>query len=52
MPFVRVVHGKGTGTLREAVRNALRGNRYDRSFESGRPAEGGEGVTVAHLDVD
>ena len=52
MPFVRVVHGKGTGTLREAVRNALRGNRYVRSFESGRPAEGGEGVTVAHLDVD
>jgi DNA mismatch repair protein MutS2 len=52
MPFVRVVHGKGTGTLREAVRNALRGNRYVRSFESGRPAEGGEGVTVVHLDVD
>jgi DNA mismatch repair protein MutS2 len=51
MPFVRVVHGKGTGTLREAVRNALRGNRYVRSFESGSPSEGGEGVTVVHLDV-
>jgi DNA mismatch repair protein MutS2 len=51
MPFVRVVHGKGTGTLREAVRNALRDNRYVRSFESGRPSEGGEGVTVVHLDI-
>ncbi len=51
MPFVRVVHGKGTGTLRQAVREALRGNRYVRSFESGGPSEGGEGVTVVHLDV-
>jgi DNA mismatch repair protein MutS2 len=52
MPFVRVVHGKGTGTLRQAVREALQGNRYVRSFESGSPSEGGEGVTVVHLDVD
>jgi DNA mismatch repair protein MutS2 len=51
MPFVRVVHGKGTGTLREAVRNTLRDNRYVRSYESGGPSEGGEGVTVVHLDV-
>lgn len=51
MPFVRVVHGKGTGRLREAVRNALHDNRYVRSFESGKPAEGGDGVTVVHLDV-
>lgn len=51
MPFVRVVHGKGTGTLREAVREALHSNRYVRSFESGGPSEGGEGVTVVHLDV-
>jgi DNA mismatch repair protein MutS2 len=51
MPFVRIVHGKGTGALRDAVRSALRGNRYVRSFESGGPAEGGEGVTVVHLDV-
>jgi DNA mismatch repair protein MutS2 len=52
MPFVRVVHGKGTGTLRKAVREALQGNRYVRSFESGSPSEGGEGVTVVHLDVE
>lgn len=52
MPFVRVVHGKGTGTLRKAVREALQGNRYVRSFESGGPSEGGEGVTVVHLDVE
>lgn len=51
MPFIRVVHGKGTGRLREAVRRALRDNRYVHRFESGKPVEGGEGVTVVHLEA-
>ncbi len=46
MPFVRIVHGKGTGRLREAVREALRANSYVKSFEEGKPKEGGAGVTV------
>jgi DNA mismatch repair protein MutS2 len=49
MPFLRVIHGKGTGRLREAIRQALHGNRYVRSFESGSETEGGEGVTVIRL---
>jgi len=46
MPFVRVVHGKGTGRLREVVREALRENPYVKSFEEGKEKEGGAGVTV------
>jgi DNA mismatch repair protein MutS2 len=49
MPFVRIIHGKGTGKLREAVRQALRQNPNVRSFEGGGEKEGGEGVTVAKL---
>ena len=46
MPFVRVIHGKGTGRLREIVREALRNNPYVKSFEEGKDKEGGAGVTV------
>ncbi len=47
--FVRIIHGKGTGKLREAVRQALAHNPHVRSFESGHEKEGGEGVTVAKI---
>ncbi|HUF38529.1 MAG TPA: endonuclease MutS2 [Anaerolineales bacterium] len=46
MPYVRIIHGKGTGKLREAVQQALRGNANVSSFELGGDGEGGEGVTV------
>jgi DNA mismatch repair protein MutS2 len=49
MPFVRIIHGKGTGKLREVVRQALNQNPHVRSFEGGGEKEGGEGVTVAKL---
>jgi DNA mismatch repair protein MutS2 len=49
LPFVRVIHGKGTGRLREAIRQAMKGNPYAASFEPGKPGEGGDGVTVIHL---
>jgi DNA mismatch repair protein MutS2 len=49
LPFVRIIHGKGTGRLRQAVREALRGHEYIKSFEEGGSTEGGEGVTVAML---
>jgi DNA mismatch repair protein MutS2 len=51
MPFVRVIHGKGTGRLREAIRRALKDNPYVSSFEPGKHGEGGEGVTVVRLAV-
>jgi DNA mismatch repair protein MutS2 len=49
LPFVRIIHGKGTGKLRETVRQALAANPHVASFESGGDKEGGEGVTVARL---
>jgi DNA mismatch repair protein MutS2 len=49
MPFVRIIHGKGTGKLRQVVRDALRGHPHVKSFEEGGEKEGGEGVTVAKI---
>lgn len=49
LPWVRIIHGKGTGKLRLAVRDALSHNPHVKSFESGGDKEGGEGVTVAKL---
>ncbi|GIV16868.1 MAG: endonuclease MutS2 [Armatimonadota bacterium] len=43
---VRVIHGKGTGTLRQAVREYLRTHPLVASYRSAEPAEGGDGVTV------
>lgn len=49
MDSVRIVHGKGTGTLRLAVRRELAHHPLVDSFRPGDPWEGGEGVTVAYL---
>ena len=49
MPWVRIIHGKGTGKLRTAVRSTLKQNSYVKSFEEGKDGEGGAGVTVARL---
>ncbi len=49
MPWVRIIHGKGTGKLRQVVREALKDHPNVTSFEEGGEKEGGEGVTVAKL---
>jgi DNA mismatch repair protein MutS2 len=46
---IRIVHGKGTGALRDAVRNYLKNERLVERFEDAVPYEGGHGVTVAYL---
>ncbi len=51
VPAVRIVHGKGTGTLRRVVREQLASNPLVSSFETAEPSAGGEGVTVVHLAV-
>jgi DNA mismatch repair protein MutS2 len=48
---VRLVHGKGTGALRKAVRGVLADHPLVASFRDGEPAEGGAGATVAALKV-
>jgi len=52
MPFVRIIHGKGTGKLRQEVRVALKAHTQVTSFEEGHPNEGGDGVTVAMILKD
>jgi DNA mismatch repair protein MutS2 len=51
LPAVRLVHGKGTGALRRAVRDLLASHPLVDSFRDGEPAEGGAGATVAALKV-
>jgi DNA mismatch repair protein MutS2 len=46
---VRVVHGHGTGRLRQAVREHLRGHPGVAEMRSGAPNEGGNGATVVTL---
>ena len=45
-PFVRIVHGKGTGTLRKMVHQFLREHPFVSSYRLGEQGEGGTGVTV------
>jgi DNA mismatch repair protein MutS2 len=49
MPFVRLLHGKGTGALRHAIRTELAHHPLVRSLASAPQNEGGEGVTVVTL---
>ncbi|MCS7057002.1 MAG: endonuclease MutS2 [Thermoflexales bacterium] len=49
LPFVRLIHGKGTGALRRAIRDAIKLDPAVQSFETGLEGEGGDGVTVVKL---
>ena len=49
LPFVRIIHGKGTGALRGAIREAMASHPLVRRYESAQPNEGGDGVTVVWL---
>jgi len=46
LPWMQIIHGRGSGALRQAVREALRGHPLVSSFRPGDAGEGGEGVTV------
>lgn len=49
VPTVRVIHGKGTGTLRQAVQETLRTHPLVKSFRRASLEEGGAGATVAEM---
>lgn len=49
LPSLRLLHGKGTGALRQAIRDFLRRDKRVESFADAPPHEGGHGVTVVVL---
>jgi DNA mismatch repair protein MutS2 len=51
-PGVLVLHGHGTGALKQAVREYLQDSPYVRMYRPGESHEGGDGVTVVGLRVD
>lgn len=51
MSSVRILHGKGTGALRSAVREQLHHHPLVKSFVSAPPQEGGDGVTIVTLSA-
>ena len=51
LPFATILHGKGTGVLRQVVQDRLRQTAHILSFRDGQPEEGGDGVTIIKLDV-
>ncbi len=49
LPWARIIHGYGTGAMRSAVRDVLRGHPLVAQMRSGEGNEGGDGVTVVKL---
>ena len=49
MSSVRIIHGKGTGALRRAVRELLEDHPLAKSFATEAPERGGDGATVVEL---
>jgi DNA mismatch repair protein MutS2 len=49
LPQVRIVHGSGTGALRNAIADLLKSHPHVVRFESAPQNQGGRGVTIATL---
>lgn len=50
IPLLTIVHGKGTGALRESVQEFLRFHHHVPAYRSGTIEEGGSGVTIVEFD--
>jgi len=50
LPWVRVIHGHGTGAMRTAVRDTLRHHPHVKRSRRGEPGEGGDGVTLVYFE--
>jgi DNA mismatch repair protein MutS2 len=49
LPQVTVIHGRGTGALRNAVHSYLKKTKYVKSYREGAFGEGGQGVTIVEF---
>jgi len=52
LPFARIVHGKGTGTLRQVVQDLLKTSAYVAGWEIAGEKEGGAGVTIVKFKTE
>ncbi|GIX43928.1 MAG: endonuclease MutS2 [Candidatus Sumerlaea sp.] len=50
VPFVRIVHGQGTGALRKAIHETLRQHPHVKNYRYGTPLEGGGAVTIVEFE--
>ena len=49
VPFLRIIHGHGTGKLKASLRDYLKGSPYVAEFRAGDRGEGGDGVTIVKV---
>ena len=49
LPQVNIIHGRGTGALRNAVHSHLKKLKHIKSYRLGEFGEGGQGVTIAEF---
>lgn len=49
LPSVTILHGKGTGKLKQGIHSFLKGNKYVKSFRIGDYHEGQDGVTIVEI---
>jgi len=50
-PYLRIIHGKGTGAVRDRVRRVLGSDRRVKSFAFPPPNQGGTGVTIVEFSA-
>ena len=50
-PLLRIIHGMGTGVVRERVQRILKADRRVKAFAFAPQAQGGTGVTIAEFDA-
>ncbi|HNY83842.1 MAG TPA: endonuclease MutS2 [Anaerolineaceae bacterium] len=50
IPFGRVIHGKGTGALRQAIRRVIKESSHVKRWEVGGEKDGGDGVSVVFFE--
>jgi DNA mismatch repair protein MutS2 len=52
LPFARIIHGKGTGALRKAIRDMLDSHALIIKVAEANPNEGGAGVTIIYMSTE